>query len=82
MINLPNRIEEWGERWEVHNGYEKSSKLQKYLTSGPTVGNYVLVALSEISDILADTEKLEKSYGIQIEQRPAVGGIFRSAQST
>ena len=61
--------------WEVHNGYERGSKLQKYLTSGPLIGNYVLVALSEISDILADTEKLEKSYGIRIDRKPVVGPI-------
>ena len=69
--------EEWGERWEInHSGHERESKLQKYLMSGPAVGKYVLVTLSAISDILADTEKLEKSYGIKIEQKPPVEQFF------
>ncbi len=31
------------------------------------------MALLEISDIVADTEKLQKSYDIKIKQKPAVG---------
>ena len=73
-------MSEWGERWEIYNGYARDSRLQKYLTSGPLVGNHVLVTLVAISNILANTEKLEKSYGIKIKHRPAVGYTFVPAR--
>ena len=40
------------------------------------------MTLSEISDILADTGRLEKSYGIRIEQKPVVSRTSLLASST
>lgn len=39
------------------------------------------MALSEISDIVTNTGKFEKSYGIRTNQIPAVGYLFFTSTS-
>lgn len=76
MSQLNSLLEAWGDMWELHKGAEKNSKLDQYLRSGPNTGLQVLTTLSAISYTFANARELEKRYGLEIMQKPAVWYLF------
>lgn len=65
----------WGNVWEVPSeaaNLKTDTKLQKWIDKNPDLGRGVYDALSAISNIFADTAKLESKYGIVLKRKKPV----------
>lgn len=65
----------WGRTWDIpleENQPSHGKKLQKWIEEYPEGGSDVQETLYAISDIFADTNNLEKKYGVAITQEDAV----------